>query len=67
MRQGGSTSDQMGHWLQSLGATEVVLLDGGGSTTMQIRHPESGWQRFDLPDSAWYRGLANGFTLESKY
>ena len=67
MSQGGSTSDQMGHWLQSLGATEVVLLDGGGSTTMQIKHPESGWQRFDLPSSAWYRGLANGFTLEGKY
>ena len=65
-RQGGSTPDQMGHWLQSLGATEVVLLDGGGSTTMQIRDPEDGWQRFDLPDSAWYRGLANAFTLELK-
>lgn len=66
MRQGGSTSDQMGHWLMGLGATEVVLLDGGGSTTMEIKHPETGWQRFDLPDTAWYRGLANGFTLEVK-
>ena len=65
-RQGGSTADQMGHWLMSLGATDVVLLDGGGSTTMEIKNPEVGWQRFDIPDSAWYRELANGFSLQLK-
>jgi exopolysaccharide biosynthesis protein len=65
-RQGGSTSSQMGEWLLALGATDAVLLDGGGSTTMQINDPSQGWKRFDLPDSAWYRELANAFSIESK-
>ena len=65
-RQGGSTADQMGHWLLSLGATDAVLLDGGGSTTMEIKNPDSGWQRLDVPDYAWYRELANGFSLQLK-
>jgi len=65
-RQGGSTADQMGHWLMSLGATEAVLLDGGGSTTVEIKNPAAGWQRLDIPDSAWYRELANGFSLQAK-
>jgi hypothetical protein len=56
----------MGEWLLDLGATEAVMLDGGGSTTMQIRKPQLGWQRFDLPDSAWYRELANAFSIELK-
>lgn len=65
-RQGGSTSSQMGEWLLALGATDAVLLDGGGSTTMQINDPGQGWKRFDLPDSAWFRELANAFSIESK-
>lgn len=65
-RQGGSTTDQMGRWLMSLGATDVVLLDGGGSTTVEIKNPSSGWQRLDVPDSAWYRELANAFSLQQK-
>lgn len=67
MRMGGSTTDQIGLWLAQLGATDAVLLDGGGSTTMEINDPETGWKRFDLPDSAWYRSLANAFSIESKY
>jgi len=67
MRMGGSATDQIGLWLQQLGATDAVLLDGGGSTTMEIKHPEDGWQRFDLPDEAWYRSLANAFAIKSKY
>ena len=66
MRQGGSSTDQIGHWLLALGATEGFLLDGGGSTTMEINDQSSGWKRFDLPDSAWYRGLANAFALKTK-
>lgn len=66
MRQGGSSSDQMGHWLMSLGATDAVLLDGGGSTTMEVKDPYVGWQRFDLPDSAWYRAIANAFVISPK-
>jgi hypothetical protein len=56
----------MGEWLLSLGATDAVLLDGGGSTTMQINQPDVGAQRFDLPDSAWWRELANSFSIERK-
>ncbi len=65
-RQGGSTSSQMGQWLIALGATDAVLLDGGGSTTMQINVPDVGSQRFDLPDVAWWRELANAFSIERK-
>jgi hypothetical protein len=67
MRQGGSTADQMARWLMSLGATDAVLLDGGGSTTMEIKEPAANWKRFDLPDSAWYRALSNAFSIESNY
>lgn len=66
MRMGGSTTDQMGLWLLNLGATDAVLLDGGGSTTMEVNSPEDGWKRFDLPDAAWYRPLANAFALFSR-
>jgi exopolysaccharide biosynthesis protein len=65
-RQGGSTSSQMAQWLMSLGATDAVLLDGGGSTTMQINQPDVGWQRFDLPDNAWWRELANAFSIDRR-
>lgn len=65
-RQGGSSSDQLGHWLLNLGATNVVLLDGGGSTTVEIKNPASGWQRMDIPDSGWYRELANAFSIQVK-
>ena len=67
MRQGGSTTDQMARWLMSLGATDAVLLDGGGSTTMEIKESDQSWKRFDLPDSAWYRALSNAFSIESNY
>jgi hypothetical protein len=56
----------MAQWLLSLGATDAVLLDGGGSTTMQINVPDVGSQRFDLPDVAWWRELANAFSIERK-
>ena len=65
-RQGGSSADQMGHWLMNLGATNAVLLDGGGSTTVEVKNPATGWQRMDIPDSGWYRELANAFSLQIK-
>lgn len=65
-RQGGSSSDQIGHWLMALGATDAVLLDGGGSTTVEIKNPDTGWQRMDIPDSGWYRELANAFSIQVK-
>lgn len=65
-RQGGSTSSQMALWLMQLGATDAVLLDGGGSTTMQINQPDVGWQRFDLPNEAWWRELSNAFSIDRK-
>ena len=67
MRQGGSTAEQMARWLISLGATDAVLLDGGGSTTLEVKDAVASWQRFDLPDGAWYRALSNAFSLEANY
>jgi len=49
-----------------LGATDAILLDGGGSTTMVIKNPASSWQRFDIPESGWYRDLASGYSLLTK-
>ena len=67
-RQGGSTSSQVAQWLIQLGATEAILLDGGGSTAMYIDDPAAGTRlkRMDIPDESWVRDLANGFSIERK-
>jgi hypothetical protein len=67
-RQGGSTSSQIAQWLLQLGATEAILLDGGGSTALYVDKPEEGPRltRFDLPDTSWVRNLANGFSLQRR-
>jgi hypothetical protein len=33
---GGATTMELGHWLKSLGCTEGINLDGGGTTTLAI-------------------------------
>ncbi|MFM5904200.1 MAG: hypothetical protein ACKOOD_03870 [Microbacteriaceae bacterium] len=48
--------------MQSLGATDGVLVDGGGSTTFLARLQGS-YQRQDIPDAAWIRNIPIGVAL----
>lgn len=54
MRVGGVSVTALGGWLASLGATDAVLFDGGGSTIM-LRRGQEGSVRVDLPPSAYRR------------
>ncbi len=66
-RRGGSTVDQMAEFLQQLGATDAVSLDGGGSTEFDMTTGQSGhYQRLDVPEDAWRRELAVGWGLSSR-
>ena len=62
-RLGGSTVHQLAKWLKELGATQAIMLDGGGSTTMFVQTPESDYKRVDLPPSEWIRAVPQGITM----
>jgi len=64
-RMGGSSYHQMFAWLKQLGATDAVLEDGGGSTTM-ITNNGGSYLRIDIPPSAWLRDIPNGWSLTTK-
>jgi hypothetical protein len=64
-RVGGSTVHQLADWLKSLGATNAVALDGGGSTTM-FALQGGGYHRVDLPDGVWTRWIPVGIALTSR-
>lgn len=61
-RLGGSTLHQLGDWLRSVGATNAVALDGGGSTTM-LAKLSGDYHRVDLPDGVWIRDIPQGVAL----
>ena len=54
MRGGGATVSAFGSWLASQGATDAVLLDGGGSTIM-LRGDRPDVLRIGLPQSTYRR------------
>ena len=54
MRGGGSAVSAFGMWLAKQGATDAVLLDGGGSTIM-LRAGRAAVHRIDLPQSTYRR------------
>ena len=62
-RLGGSTVHQLAKWLKELGATQAIMLDGGGSTTMFVQTPEAGYKRVDLPPSEWIRAVPQGIAM----
>ena len=62
-RLGGSTVHQLAKWLKELGATQAIMLDGGGSTTMYVQTPEADYKRVDLPASEWVRAVPQGITM----
>jgi hypothetical protein len=61
-RLGGSTIHQMGDWLKSLGATQAVSVDGGGSTAQFITL-NGVVSRQDLPESEWIRDIPVGMAF----
>ena len=62
-RLGGSTVHQLTTWLKEMGATQAVMLDGGGSTTMYIKKPNGDYLRNDLPASEWVRNVPQGLGM----
>ena len=54
IRRGGATKRQLAQVARALGASEVAVMDGGGSTALFTRSGATP-QRQDLPDSAWTR------------
>lgn len=58
IRRGGATKRQLAQVARALGATDVAVMDGGGSTalfTRVIGRAGAVPRRQDLPDSAWTR------------
>ena len=58
-RMGGSTIHQMFDWMKQLGATDGVVMDGGGTTSMFARISGS-VERIDVPNEAWVRAAPLG-------
>jgi exopolysaccharide biosynthesis protein len=65
-RLGGSTVHQLTSWLKELGATQAIMLDGGGSTTMYVQTPEADYKRVDLPASEWVRTVPQGIGMVAR-
>ena len=70
MRVGGVGVTALARWLADLGATDAVLLDGGGSTIMLTRAAraaaDSGPIRQDMPQAAWQRPVPVLLTLDDR-
>lgn len=62
-RLGGSSVHQLTTWLKELGATQAIMLDGGGSTTMYAQTPEADYKRVDLPATEWVRTVPQGIGM----
>ncbi len=61
-RTGGSTLHEVGVWMKGLGATDAVVLDGGGSTVLMIPGSK-GPVRVDLPANSYRRWVPNALSL----
>jgi len=64
-RTGGSTVHQVATWLRELGATDAVVVDGGGSATF-IAKANGSYRRQDVPDESWIREIPVGAALVPK-
>ena len=61
-RTGGSTLHEVGVWMKGLGATNAVVLDGGGSTVLMVPGSK-GPVRVDLPANSYRRWVPNSVSL----
>jgi hypothetical protein len=59
----GATYRQIAEVARALGASDAVMLDGGGSTTMALRGCDGRVRRVDAPPSAPQRPVPNGLVL----
>ena len=69
VRRGGATKSQMAIVARSLGATEAVTLDGGGSTIMLLRSGQGQWEdrgftRVDSPRATYARPVPAYWSVE---
>ena len=62
-RLGGSSVHQLATWLKEVGATQAVMLDGGGSTTMYRLTETGSYKRVELPASEWVRVVPQGLGM----
>lgn len=62
LRVGGATKNQMAQVAKSLGATDAVTMDGGGSTSLFVREG-AGPRRIDLPQDVWTRPVPVVWTI----
>lgn len=62
-RLGGSSVHQLAVWLKEIGATQAVMLDGGGSTTMYRLTENGSYKRVELPASEWVRVVPQGIGM----
>ncbi len=60
-RSEGLTTAECAEWLRYCGATDAINMDGGGSTTMLVRHPSGRLERLNRHpgDSKYDRPVAN--------
>lgn len=60
----GMTITDLGILLKACGSTTVINLDGGGSSTFMIRHPQSPvWQVRNKPSDGKNRAVGNGWMI----
>jgi hypothetical protein len=59
----GGTYRQVAELARALGASDAVMLDGGGSTTMAVRGAAGAVRRVDAPASAPQRPVPDGLVL----
>jgi hypothetical protein len=59
----GATYRQVADAVRSLGATDAVMLDGGGSTTMALRGGDGRVRRVDAPAGTPQRPVPDGLVL----
>jgi exopolysaccharide biosynthesis protein len=59
----GATYLQVAGLAKALGATDAVMLDGGGSTTMAMRDADGGVRRIDAPSDTPQRPVPDGLVV----
>jgi exopolysaccharide biosynthesis protein len=59
----GATYRQVADAVRSLGATDAVMVDGGGSTTMALRGGDGRVRRVDAPAGTPQRPVPDGLVL----
>jgi exopolysaccharide biosynthesis protein len=63
----GITITDLGRMLKACGASIAINVDGGGSSTFMIKHPQAeGWQVRNRPSDGSNRAVGNAWMILSK-